>query len=127
MISPFPTQASPPPVLELSARQHPISVHHLKRTPQDYLQAAFAKASSLHRSAPLHGGFLIFLTGAQEVQTLCRWLRKAFPGPKSKAAGKEEEEEEGTTKKKDKKRTGTKKDEEESEEKSWLEPIKMEK
>lgn len=68
----------PPPVFKVDVRQFPVTVHFNRRTNENYLQEAFSKAVKIHTKLP-DGGILIFLTGQQEVKTLVRRLRNAFP------------------------------------------------
>lgn len=68
----------PPPVFKVDVRQFPVTVHFNKRTNENYLKEAFNKAVKIHTKLP-DGGILIFLTGQQEVKTLVRKLRNAFP------------------------------------------------
>ncbi|KAM7311244.1 putative ATP-dependent RNA helicase DHX37 [Ixodes scapularis] len=37
----------PPPVLKVDSRQHPVTIHFNKRTPDDYLQEAYRKVSTV--------------------------------------------------------------------------------
>lgn len=69
---------SPPPVIKVEARQFPVTVHFNKRTNENYLKDAFSKAVKINTKLP-EGGILIFVTGQQEVNSLVRKLRKAFP------------------------------------------------
>lgn len=72
---------SPPPVIHVSARQFPVTVHFSRRTElDDYIGAAFRKVSRIHRELP-PGGILVFLTGQREVEQLCKRLRNSFPNP----------------------------------------------
>uniref|UniRef100_A0A8C6YDT5 Activating signal cointegrator 1 complex subunit 3 n=1 Tax=Naja naja TaxID=35670 RepID=A0A8C6YDT5_NAJNA len=69
----------PPPVIQVDARQFPVTVHFNKRTPlEDYSGECFRKVCKIHRMLP-PGGILVFLTGQAEVHSLCRRLRKSFP------------------------------------------------
>lgn len=68
---------SPPPVIHIGARQHPVTVHFNRRTVQDYITEAIKKASKIHTRLPA-GGILIFVTGQQEVQTVCRKLAQRY-------------------------------------------------
>ncbi|KAF4584485.1 DEAH-box RNA helicase [Ophiocordyceps camponoti-floridani] len=72
----FPTA---PPVLEIEGRQHPVTVHFSRRTQHDYVEEAFRKISRGHRKLP-PGGFLVFLTGRNEITQLSKRLRAAFGG-----------------------------------------------
>lgn len=87
-----------PPVIKVEARQFPVTVHFNKRTNENYLKEAFSKAVKVHTTLP-DGGILIFLTGQQEVNTLVRRLRKAFPirhkNKTQKINGEHKEESEG--------------------------------
>jgi ATP-dependent RNA helicase DHX37/DHR1 len=73
---------NPPPVLNVEARQFPVTVHFNKVTSDDYLREALLKTIKIHTKLP-EGGILIFLTGQQEVKYLVRKLRKLFPYTKS--------------------------------------------
>lgn len=75
----FPT---PPPVLEVEGRQHPVTMHFARKTQFDYVDEAFRKISRGHRKLP-PGGFLVFLTGRNEILQLSKLLKTAFGGPKS--------------------------------------------
>ncbi|KAJ3272137.1 ATP-dependent RNA helicase dhx37 [Terramyces sp. JEL0728] len=71
--------ATPPPVIKVDGRQHKVVVHYNKRTPElDFMTDAFKKIVKIHTKLP-HGGILVFVTGQQEVQILCRKLKKMFP------------------------------------------------
>ncbi|XP_048505748.1 probable ATP-dependent RNA helicase kurz isoform X2 [Athalia rosae] len=67
-----------PPVIKVESRQFPVTIHFNKRTSQNYVKDALYKAVKIHTQLP-DGGILIFLTGQQEVNTVVRKLRKAFP------------------------------------------------
>ncbi|CAO1626729.1 unnamed protein product [Sympodiomycopsis kandeliae] len=69
--------SKPPPLLKIEARQHPVTVHFNRRTPSDYLEEAVKKASKIHTRLP-PGGILIFLTGEQEIKTVCKELEQKF-------------------------------------------------
>uniref|UniRef100_A0A8D2N8U7 Helicase ATP-binding domain-containing protein n=1 Tax=Zonotrichia albicollis TaxID=44394 RepID=A0A8D2N8U7_ZONAL len=76
-----------PPVIQVDARQFPVTVHFNKKTPlDDYSGECFRKVCKIHRMLPA-GGILVFLTGQAEVHSLCRRLRKAFPYQKNSTAG----------------------------------------
>ncbi|POR36745.1 Putative ATP-dependent RNA helicase DHR1 [Tolypocladium paradoxum] len=72
----FPT---PPPVLEVEGRQHPVTIHFSRRTYPEYVEEAFRKISRGHRKLP-PGGFLVFLTGRNEIIQLSKRLKAAFGG-----------------------------------------------
>lgn len=71
--------STPPPVIHIGARQHPVTIHFNRRTVQDYVTEAVKKASKIHTRLPA-GGILVFLTGQQEVHTVCRKLQQKY-GP----------------------------------------------
>ena len=86
----------PPPVVDVGARQHPVTLHHNKETKEDYVREAYKKVCKLHRSLP-PGDVLVFLTGVQEINRMIHLLRKTFPenvgsGGEEKG-GKEDEQE----------------------------------
>ncbi|KAL8569007.1 hypothetical protein ACOMHN_048255 [Nucella lapillus] len=74
-----------PADIDVAARQFPVHVHFAARTEEDYLAAAFRKTCEIHQKEP-PGGVLIFVTGQQEVLTLCRKLKKTFPYAKDQVA-----------------------------------------
>lgn len=68
-----------PPVVKVDSRQFPVTVHFNKRTPlEGYLNEAYKKVCKIHRMLP-KGGILVFVTGQQEVYTLCKKLKNTFP------------------------------------------------
>lgn len=67
----------PPPVINIGARQHPVTVHFNRKTLQDYITESIKKATKIHARLP-PGGILIFLTGQQEITTVCKKLEKRF-------------------------------------------------
>ncbi|XP_024370812.1 ATP-dependent RNA helicase DEAH13 isoform X2 [Physcomitrium patens] len=71
-----------PPVIQVPARQFPVTVHFSAKTEMiDYVGRAQKKVCAIHRKLP-PGGILVFLTGQREVEYLCRKLRRVFK-PKS--------------------------------------------
>ncbi|NXO03249.1 DHX37 helicase, partial [Rhinopomastus cyanomelas] len=83
-----------PPVIQVDARQFPVTVHFNKKTPlDDYSGECFRKVCKIHRMLP-SGGILVFLTGQAEVHSLCRRLRKAFPFRKTNPSGGDGDKEE---------------------------------
>ncbi|XP_042298014.1 probable ATP-dependent RNA helicase DHX37 [Sceloporus undulatus] len=82
----------PPPVIQVDARQFPVTVHFNKRTPlDDYNGECFRKVCKIHRMLP-PGGILVFLTGQAEVHSLCRNLRRSFPFRRNAPQGDEDKE-----------------------------------
>jgi ATP-dependent RNA helicase DHX37/DHR1 len=71
--------STPPPVIEIQGRQHPVTVHFARKTRHDYVEEAFRKISRGHKKLP-PGGFLVFLTGQNEIAQLSKRLRSAFGG-----------------------------------------------
>ncbi|CAG9854793.1 unnamed protein product [Phyllotreta striolata] len=69
---------APPPVIKVETRQFPVTIHFNKRTNENYLKEAFNKIVKINTQLP-EGGVLVFVTGQQEVISLVRKLRKAFP------------------------------------------------
>lgn len=69
----------PPPVINVDARQYPVTIHFNKKTNlHDYVTEAFKKVSKIHQRLP-PGGILVFLTGQEEIRNLVRRLREEFP------------------------------------------------
>ncbi|KAJ3347434.1 ATP-dependent RNA helicase dhx37 [Kappamyces sp. JEL0680] len=88
----FPTDLGEtvPPVVKVDGRQHKVVIHYNKRTPElDYISEAYKKVVKIHTKLP-HGGVLVFVTGQQEVQILCRKLKKMFPMPNATASQPDE-------------------------------------
>ncbi|KDR82679.1 hypothetical protein GALMADRAFT_1347828 [Galerina marginata CBS 339.88] len=69
--------STPPPVINVGARQHPVTIHFSRRTYPDYVTQAIKKASKIHTRLP-PGGILIFLTGQAEIAGVCRKLEAKF-------------------------------------------------
>lgn len=66
-----------PPLIQVDARQHPVTVHFARRTDLDHVEAAYKMATKIHANLP-PGGILIFLTGKQEISKLASKLRRKF-------------------------------------------------
>nr|VWP00591.1 N/A [Ganoderma boninense] len=69
--------ASPPPIINVPARQHPVTVHFSRRTHSDYISEAIKKVSKIHARLP-PGGILVFLTGQNEITGACRKLEARY-------------------------------------------------
>jgi len=69
--------ATPPPVINVPARQFPVTIHFSRRTSPDYMNDAIRKASKIHARLPT-GGILIFLTGQNEISGVCRRLEEGY-------------------------------------------------
>ncbi|KLT42475.1 P-loop containing nucleoside triphosphate hydrolase protein [Cutaneotrichosporon oleaginosum] len=78
--------ATPPPIIHIGARQHPVTIHFSRRTVSDYVGEAYKKVCKIHSRLP-PGTVLVFLTGQSEIMGLCRRLEAKF-GDKSKDKGK---------------------------------------
>ena len=76
----------PPPIIQIDARQHLVTIHFDRRTRTDYVTQAIRKAIKIHSRLP-DGGILIFLTGQQEIVGVCKQLEAAC-GPKEVHARK---------------------------------------
>ncbi|RDX56057.1 P-loop containing nucleoside triphosphate hydrolase protein [Lentinus brumalis] len=68
---------TPPPIINVPARQHPVTVHFSRRTSSDYIGEAIKKASKIHARLP-PGGILIFLTGQNEITGVCKKLEARY-------------------------------------------------
>ncbi|KAM0749651.1 P-loop containing nucleoside triphosphate hydrolase protein [Meredithblackwellia eburnea MCA 4105] len=67
----------PPPVLHVTARQHPVTVHFSRRTSPHYMDEAYKKVCRIHARLPA-GGILVFCTGQNEIVALVKRLEKKF-------------------------------------------------
>ncbi|KZO96940.1 P-loop containing nucleoside triphosphate hydrolase protein [Calocera viscosa TUFC12733] len=70
----FPT---PPPLIHVPARQHPVTIHFSRRTAPDYVAEAVRKVERIHTRLP-GGGVLVFLTGQREIELVCRRLERRW-------------------------------------------------
>ncbi|KAI4520606.1 P-loop containing nucleoside triphosphate hydrolase protein [Schizophyllum commune Loenen D] len=68
---------SPPPVISIPARQHPVTVHFARRTQSDYVSEAIKKVVKIHARLP-PGGVLVFLTGQSEIVGVARRLEARY-------------------------------------------------
>lgn len=82
----------PPPVINVDARQFPVSIHFNKRTPEDYVAEAYKKVCKIHQRLP-PGGILVFLTGQNEINHLCKLLRRKYPSLPPQATKQERKQE----------------------------------
>ncbi|KAI8640295.1 P-loop containing nucleoside triphosphate hydrolase protein [Parasitella parasitica] len=82
-----------PPVINVNARQYPVAIHFNKKTPLDHVGEAYKKITKIHERLPT-GGILVFLTGQNEINQLCKQLRKRYPALPPKATEKEMNKEE---------------------------------
>jgi len=86
--------STPPPVLQAEGRQYPVTIHFARKTHHDYIEEGFRKISKGHRKLP-PGGFLVFLTGQNEITHLSKRLKEAFRsgqttnGPQVRVSGKD--------------------------------------
>lgn len=64
----------PPPVINIEARQFPVTIHFAKKTPDNYLKAAHRMARAIDSKMP-KGGILIFVTSQMDVKVLCKKLK----------------------------------------------------
>lgn len=84
----------PPPVLQAEGRQYPVTNHFARKTHHDYVEEAFRKVCKGHKKLP-PGGFLVFLTGQNEITHLTKKLKEAFQsgttasGPKVRISGQD--------------------------------------
>lgn len=68
---------SSPPIINIAARQYPVTIHFSRRTHLDYITQAIKKTVKIHTQLP-PGGILIFLTGKNEIVGVCRRLEAKF-------------------------------------------------
>lgn len=67
----------PPPIVEIPARQHPVTVHFNRKTHPDYVDQAIRKVIKIHSRLP-PGGILVFLTGQNEITGVCKRLEMRY-------------------------------------------------
>ncbi|CAK7216293.1 putative ATP-dependent RNA helicase DHR1 [Sporothrix bragantina] len=68
-----------PRMIHVEGRQFPVTVHFAQHTRHDYVDEAFRKIVRGHRKLP-PGGFLVFLTGEDEIQRLAKRLHLEING-----------------------------------------------
>lgn len=67
-----------PPVINIQARQYPVSIHFAKSTKsEDYLDQCYTKAIKIHKNLP-PGGILIFVPGKKDVLALKTKLKQSL-------------------------------------------------
>ena len=71
---------SPPPVINVPARIHPVVVHFNRITPKDYISAIVNKVVHIHEQYP-PGGILVFVSGQKEVELTCQLLNQKYGDP----------------------------------------------
>ena len=69
--------STPPPVIHIPGRQHPVTSHFSRKTGNDYVSEAYKKVCKIHARLPV-GAILVFLTGQAEIQALCRKLERRY-------------------------------------------------
>jgi ATP-dependent RNA helicase DHX37/DHR1 len=67
-----------PKVIKVEARQFPVALHFERKTPDDYLEAAYKKVCNIHEKLP-DGAILVFLSGQGEVNRLLKLLAQRYP------------------------------------------------
>jgi len=67
----------PPPIIEIPARQHPVTLHFNRKTHPDYIDQAIRKTIKIHSRLP-PGGILVFLTGQNEITGVCKKLEMRY-------------------------------------------------
>lgn len=72
-----------PPVVKVDSRQFPVTIKFVKHTPENYMNAAFEKVCQVHRTQS-PGGILVFVTGRNQVNALCKKLQAKFPSEPSR-------------------------------------------
>lgn len=75
-----------PPLIQAEGRQYPVTTHFARKTQRDYLEEAFEKVCKGHRKLP-PGGFLVFLTGQNEITTLAKRLHEALASSQAGQVG----------------------------------------
>lgn len=89
--------STPPPIIHIGARQHPVTMHFSRKTSSDYVTEAYKKVCKIHSRLP-PGTILVFLTGQNEITGLCRKLDKRYGKGKQKGKGKIQETEDDSNK-----------------------------
>lgn len=86
-----------PKVLTVEARQFPVAIYYERRTPANYLEAAFRKVCKIHEQyAP--GGILVFVTGQHEVAHLVKLLSNRYQQRRAGKKGRKRQSRRNTDK-----------------------------
>lgn len=64
------------PVLYLPGRTHPVTINHVKQKQDDYMFAAIATLLQIHLNTPPQEDVLMFLTGKDEIESMCKQIRQ---------------------------------------------------
>ncbi len=64
------------PILYVCGRQHPVNIRHTSESIFDYQTAAFKVVLQIHREAERGHDILVFLTGQDEIESMCLQLKK---------------------------------------------------
>jgi ATP-dependent RNA helicase DHX33 len=62
------------PVLYLEGRQHSVDVFHSEQEQTDYIFSAITSVFQIHRTAPIDHDILVFMTGQDEIDSVCRTI-----------------------------------------------------
>ncbi|MES1903111.1 MAG: hypothetical protein MHPSP_002555, partial [Paramarteilia canceri] len=65
-----------PPVIKIESRQYKVNIHQAKKTPDDYISAAYNKVIKIHKNLPI-GTILVFLASRKEVTELVEMLKNS--------------------------------------------------
>ncbi len=85
---------TPPPVVQAEGRQYSVTNHFARKTNHDYVEDLFKKITRGHKKLP-PGGFLVFLTGQNEIAHLSKKLKEHFrvgtsaTGPQVRISGQD--------------------------------------
>lgn len=63
------------PVLYLPGKTHPVTINHVKVKQDDYNFAAIVTLFQIHTNAPPQEDVLMFLTGKDEIESMCKQIR----------------------------------------------------
>ena len=63
------------PLLKVPGRTHPVEVFYTEEGQEDYVQAAIRAVLTIHRFEP-PGDILIFLTGEEEIEDVCKKIQQ---------------------------------------------------
>tara|TARA_B110000208_G_scaffold113320_1_gene139471 strand:- start:827 stop:4603 length:3777 start_codon:yes stop_codon:yes gene_type:complete len=83
--------ATPPPVVTIPSRTHPVTIHWSTRSAvDDYVAGAVAKVRYLHRRKQ-PGGILVFLAGRSDIDQALKLLRGAQKDGSGEASDEDDE------------------------------------
>ncbi|RZF33095.1 hypothetical protein LSTR_LSTR009824 [Laodelphax striatellus] len=72
------------PILYLEGRQYTVDIYHALKPQDDYCFACLVTIFQIHKEAPASEDILVFLTGQEEIESMCSTIRAILKDPQCK-------------------------------------------